>query len=96
VNEILKGCCVVTDKQTINTEKDLRETGWGGMDWIDLAQNRHQWRARYSDSLKRKMEELSNTFRSVLTFLCYASGTSRILSPAILNPLVGSHISFVP
>jgi hypothetical protein len=23
----------------------LRELGWGGMDWIDLAQNRDQWRA---------------------------------------------------
>jgi hypothetical protein len=23
---------------------DLRE-GWGGMDWIDLAQDRDQWRA---------------------------------------------------
>jgi hypothetical protein len=23
----------------------LRERGWGGMDWIDLAQNRDQWRA---------------------------------------------------
>jgi hypothetical protein len=24
---------------------DLRETGWDGMDWIDLAQNMDQWRA---------------------------------------------------
>jgi hypothetical protein len=24
---------------------DLREIGWDGMDWIDLAQNRDQWRA---------------------------------------------------
>jgi hypothetical protein len=24
---------------------ELREIGWGGMDWIDLAQNRDQWRA---------------------------------------------------
>jgi hypothetical protein len=23
----------------------LRETGWGGMDWINLAQDRDQWRA---------------------------------------------------
>jgi hypothetical protein len=23
----------------------LREIGWDGMDWIDLAQNREQWRA---------------------------------------------------
>jgi hypothetical protein len=24
---------------------DLREVGWYGMDWIDLAQDRDQWRA---------------------------------------------------
>jgi hypothetical protein len=23
----------------------LREIGWGGMEWIDLAQNKGQWRA---------------------------------------------------
>jgi hypothetical protein len=23
---------------------DLREVGWGGMDWIDLAQDRDQWK----------------------------------------------------
>jgi hypothetical protein len=22
---------------------DLREIGWGGMDWIDMAQDRDQW-----------------------------------------------------
>jgi hypothetical protein len=24
---------------------DLREIRWGGMNWIDLAQDRNQWRA---------------------------------------------------
>jgi hypothetical protein len=24
---------------------DLREIGWDGVDWIDLSQNRDQWRA---------------------------------------------------
>jgi hypothetical protein len=28
-----------------NIKMDLRELGWGDMDWIDLAQNRDQWRA---------------------------------------------------
>jgi hypothetical protein len=28
-----------------NFKMDIRETGWGGMDWIDLAQDRDQWRA---------------------------------------------------
>jgi hypothetical protein len=28
-----------------NFKMDLREIKWGGMDWIDLAQDRDQWRA---------------------------------------------------
>jgi hypothetical protein len=28
-----------------NIEMDLRETGEGAMDWIDLAWDRDQWRA---------------------------------------------------
>jgi hypothetical protein len=28
-----------------NIRMDLREIGWDGMDWIDLAQNMDQWRA---------------------------------------------------
>jgi hypothetical protein len=27
-----------------NIKIDLREIGWDGMDWIDLAQGRDQWR----------------------------------------------------
>jgi hypothetical protein len=28
-----------------NIKLDLREIGWDGMDWIDLAQDKDQWRA---------------------------------------------------
>jgi hypothetical protein len=28
-----------------NLKIDLRETGWDGIDWIYLAQDRDQWRA---------------------------------------------------
>jgi hypothetical protein len=28
-----------------NIEMDLQEMGWGGMDWIDLAQDRDRWQA---------------------------------------------------
>jgi hypothetical protein len=32
--------------QCVDTIKmDLREIGWGGMDWIDVAQDKDQWRA---------------------------------------------------
>jgi hypothetical protein len=28
-----------------NIKMDLLETGWGGVDWIALAQDRDKWRA---------------------------------------------------
>jgi hypothetical protein len=28
-----------------NIKIDLSEIGWDGVDWVDLAQNRDQWRA---------------------------------------------------
>jgi hypothetical protein len=28
-----------------NIKMDLRHIVWGGMDWIDLAQDKEQWRA---------------------------------------------------
>jgi hypothetical protein len=28
-----------------NIKMDLRDIGWDGMNWIDMAQNRDQWRA---------------------------------------------------
>jgi hypothetical protein len=28
-----------------NTKMDLKEIRWGSMDWIDLSQDRDQWRA---------------------------------------------------
>jgi hypothetical protein len=28
-----------------NIKMDPREVGWGGIDWIDLAQDRDRWRA---------------------------------------------------
>jgi hypothetical protein len=28
-----------------NIKMDLQQVGWGGIDWIDLAQDRDRWRA---------------------------------------------------
>jgi hypothetical protein len=31
-----------------NIKMDLREIGWGGMDWIDLAHDTDHWRALFN------------------------------------------------
>jgi hypothetical protein len=48
--EIFEGICYVIfvfrQKERVdNIKVDHREIGWGGMDWIDLAQDRDTWRA---------------------------------------------------
>jgi hypothetical protein len=35
-----------------NIRIDLRETGWGGMDWIYLVQDNDQWRALVNPAMK--------------------------------------------
>ena len=34
---------------------DLREFGWGGTDWIDLAQDRDRWRALVNTVMNRRV-----------------------------------------
>jgi hypothetical protein len=36
-----------------NIKMDLREIEWDGMDWIDLAQIRDQWRALVNTVMNR-------------------------------------------
>jgi hypothetical protein len=38
-----------------NIKIDLGETGWFGMDWIDLAQDREQWRAVVNTVMKLRV-----------------------------------------
>jgi hypothetical protein len=40
----------------------LREIGWGGMDWTDLAQDSDQWRMRLAGHVAR-MGEMMNPYR---------------------------------
>jgi hypothetical protein len=35
-----------------NIQMNLQEVGWGGMDWIDLAQFRGRWRALVNAVMK--------------------------------------------
>jgi hypothetical protein len=38
-----------------NIKMDLREIGWDGMNWIDLAQDRDQWRALVNTVMKLRV-----------------------------------------
>jgi hypothetical protein len=38
-----------------NIKMDLIEIEWGGMDWIDLAQDRDEWRARVNTVVKLRV-----------------------------------------
>jgi hypothetical protein len=35
---------------------DLRETGWDGVDWIDMAQDRDHWRALVNTVLNLRVQ----------------------------------------
>jgi hypothetical protein len=41
-----------------NIKLDLREIGWGGMNWIDLAQDRDRWRALVNTVMNLRVPEL--------------------------------------
>jgi hypothetical protein len=38
-----------------NIRMDLLEVGWGGVDWIDLAQDRNRWRAPVNSVLNLRV-----------------------------------------
>jgi hypothetical protein len=37
---------------------DLREVGWSGMDWIDLVQDKGQWRALVKTAIKLRVPSI--------------------------------------
>jgi hypothetical protein len=37
---------------------DIREIGWGGIDWIHLAQDRDQWQALVNTVLNRQFHKV--------------------------------------
>ena len=39
----------------VNIKMNLQEVGCGGMDWIDLAQNRGRWRAVVNEAMNLRL-----------------------------------------
>jgi hypothetical protein len=71
---------------------DLREIGWGSVDWIQLAQDRGRWRALVNTVMTlRVLAPLSKLFSNVISVLYFAAITlknevlGRTDSPAFLH-----------
>jgi hypothetical protein len=56
-----------------NIKLDLREIGWDGVDWIDMAQDRDQWRALVNTVLNLRVPRNAGKFLSG----CPINGSSR-------------------
>jgi hypothetical protein len=50
-----------------NIKTDLREIEWDGVDWIDMAQDRDQWRALVNTVLNLRVNHIDNSFLQNLT-----------------------------
>jgi hypothetical protein len=56
-----------------NIKMDLREIGWDCVDWVDLAQDRDQWRALVNTVMKLRVPQNAGKFLSG----CKIGGFSR-------------------
>jgi hypothetical protein len=49
---------------------ELREIGWDGVDWIDMAQDRDQWSAHVNTVLNLRVPKNAEKFLSGCTIGC--------------------------
>jgi hypothetical protein len=50
-----------------NIKIDLREIGWDGIDWIELAEDREQWRALVNTVMNLRVPKNTGKFLSGCT-----------------------------
>jgi hypothetical protein len=56
---------------------DLREIGWDGVDWIELAQDRDQWRALVNTVMTFRFLKIAGNFLNGCTIGSF-SGRSQL------------------
>jgi hypothetical protein len=61
-----------------NIKTDLREIGWDGMDWIDLAQDRDQWRGHVNTVMNLRVPIYAGKFMSGCTIAGSQEGLSSV------------------
>jgi hypothetical protein len=53
---------------------DLRQIGWGGMDWTDLSQDRDQWKANVNTVVNLSVLKIIAKFLSSCTTRGFSRG----------------------
>jgi hypothetical protein len=87
-----------------NIKIDLRETGWNGIDWTDLTQDRDQWRALMNMVMNLRVPQNAGKFsgdcticgfsrRAQLHEVSYSDIMISFLTPRVVI-LVPSHTSY--
>jgi hypothetical protein len=46
-----------------NSRMDLGKVGWGGVDWIGLAQDKNRWRALVNSVLNLRVHKMLGNYR---------------------------------
>jgi hypothetical protein len=61
-----------------NIKIDLREIGWDGVDWFDLAQDRDQWRALVNMVMNLGFPKLLGSSRVAAQLAAFQEGLSSV------------------